>query len=838
MGWGLREHQKEPDRLGHLLYWQRLMEEDEHRDVIWQNDHSLLSVLAYRGPDMESADAHELMALRARVHAVKMSLDAGWCLHWEERKHPAEAYPASPWQHPVAALIDEERRAQVGTPGSHFETSYYLSLTRHIPWTVGRWWQNLWWENIPEGHAQIDDVTSFREEVTRIHQQLAGVFESSTRLAGTALSTYLASTVSAHAQASVTMPAHPYFLNTQLTDTDLIPGATPKLGTQWLRPIVLKNEKEQVCLPETSYPGILDVLHDLGVEYRYVERWIPLSQTQARRELNLLENASRGSRKSVMTHVMERLTGTPSEKISQAAVHAAEEASEARAVLEEGVVKWGYVTMTVLVWDADFAQAEQKREQVEQALRARGFLVSVELIDAVGAWLGMVPGDSYHNLNKSMITSLTATDLAPLTSVWAGPTWVSHLNGPPMLVATARGRTPFRITTHEGDVGDFFMLGPKGSGKSAHAAVLCAGWMRYEGAKVRAFDKGSSLRALTLAMDGNWVLLAPTTTKPLQPLARIDDEEERTWAAQWVVDRLESHHVPGTAEVYSEVWESLEDLAGFTRRHRTISGLVGLLQSPTLRQTMGLYTVDGPFGFLDGDEDWLQLGQWDCFEMEPLLDDYPHLVPPVFSLLARRLERALDGLPTLITIDECHAYFGIEAVAKRQFGWLKTFRRRNAALGFLTQNPLDIKNSAIGDELVQACPTRFFLPNPHALEPDTMAIYQGFGLTRRQCELIAYGVPKRDVYYVGQQGTRQYQLEMGPLTLSLCGRSRQQDLRRITKIEAARTEPFSMAWLRAEGHDPDLIAKLGETYATESPKPLHGWDVPVTGNVLLAEQLR
>jgi type IV secretion system protein TrbE len=825
MPWSLREHQREPDRLGHLLYWQRLMPGGDG-DVVWQNDHSLLSVVRYRGPDMESADAHELMALRARVHQVLLTLDAGWTLHFEERKHEAAAYPPCDWEHPVAGLIDEERRAQVGTPGTHFETSYHLTLTRHIPWTVGRWWTNLWWENIPEGHAEIDDITSFRDEVTRLRRQLAGVFAESTVLTGDALATYLSSTVSQWTQPLVAMPSSPYFLNYQLCDTDLVAGATPKLGRLWLRPIVVKGEKQRPAFPETTYPGILDVLHDLGLAYRYVLRWIPLAHAKAKRELNLLENAYRGQHKSVGTQLMERATGKPSAKTSQAADHHAEEISEALAVLDEGVAKWGYITMTVLVWDEDFAVAEQKREAVEQALRARGFLASVEHIDAVGAYLGTIPGDSYHNVEKPMLTSLNALDLAPLTSVWAGPTWVPHLKGPPLLVATARGQTPFRVTTHEGDVGDFFMLGPKGAGKSLNLALMSAGWMRYDGAKLRALDKGSSLKALTMAMDGNWMLLAPGSTRPLQPLARIDDGVECSWALGWIADRLEEAHVPVTPAVQAEVWASLEALATFAPRHRTMSGLVGLLQSEVLRQALALYTVGGPFEFLDGDEDWMYLSHWDCFEMEPLLDDFPRLVPAVFSLLARRIEGALDGSPTLINIEECHAFFQLPGPSKRQLGWLKTFRRRNGTLGFYTQNPLDIANNPVGDELVQACPTRFFLPNPHALEPRVMAIYESFGLSRRQCELIALGVPKRDVYYVGQQGTRQYQVDAGPITVSYCGRSRQVDLAKIAAVDEARTEPFGIAWLRAEGHE-TAANLLGEAYAPDKDLATDDWDAAV-----------
>ena len=814
MPWTLREHQKEPDRLAHLLYWQELIE-DGHEDVVYQNDSSLLSVLRYRGPDMESADAQELMALRARLHAVCLTLGAGWTAHDEAHKHPAAAYPASVWSHPLAALIDEERRAQVGTPGTHFETSYYLSLTRQIPRTMGPWWRKLWWEHIPAGHAEIDTIVSFREEITRVRHQLQGIFDQVELCTGACLMTYLKGTVSEHDQTYVGVPQSPWYLNYQLTDTPFSPGIIPRLGQQLLRPILVKNAQRQVGYPATTYPGILDVLHDLPLEYRYVERWIALSHAKARRELNLLENTYRGRHKSGSTHFMERMSGTVSDKIEQAADTDALAISEARGLLDAGVVKFGYLTLTVLVWDRDFAVAEQKRESVEQALRAKGFLVSVESLDAVGAWLGTLPGDSYHNVEKPMLHSLNAVDLMPTTSVWAGPAWTPHLNGPALMVGTARGQTPFRVVLHEGDVGDFFGLGPKGSGKSSMAALMAAQWQRYYGACFRSLDKGQSMRALTYGMDGNWVDLSPKSARPLQPYARIDDDAERAWAGEWTGDLLEMEHVTLTAEVKEEVWQSLQALTAFEMRHRTVSGLVGLIQSRTLRQALGRYTLDGPFPFLDGDEDWLHLSQWDCFEMEKLLDDYPRLVHPVFSLIARRIEGALDGAPTMVSIDECHAYFGVPAVAQRQLSWLKTFRRRNAILGFWTQNPLDVIRSAIGDELVQACPTRFYFPNPHATEPDTMAIYTGFGLTPRQCELIAHAVPKRDIYYTGQQGTRLFRVDMGPATLAFCGRSRLPDLQRIAHVEATRREPFGVAWLRAEGQEA-LANLLGEAYAHQA----------------------
>src|SRR3546814_10598412 len=41
----------------------------------------------------------------------------------------------------------------------------------------------------------------------------------------------------------------------------------------------------------------------------------------------------------------------------------------------------------------------------------------------------------------------------PLSSVWAGPSGNDHLAGPPLLMAKTAGSTPFRLSTHVGDVG-------------------------------------------------------------------------------------------------------------------------------------------------------------------------------------------------------------------------------------------------------------------------------------------------------------------------------------------------------------------------------------------------
>jgi type IV secretion system protein TrbE len=817
MAWGLRELRQEPDRLGHVLYWQQLLEPG---DVVWQNDHSLFSVLSYRGPDMESADAYELMSLHARFHgAVLMTLGAGWTIQGEERRHPAPPYAVSTWAQPVAALVDEERRDQVGTPGTHFHTSYRLILTWQIPRSLGSWWQRVWWEHIPQGHAQTDVVTNFREEVSRIRQQCEVLFADVALLSGTSLMTYLHSRVSEHAQASVEVPDPAWWLNYDLTDTPFYAGVTPKLGNLWLRPIVVKNKGKQTCMPPTSYPGILDVLHDLPLEYCYSWRWIPLSHAAAQKELSDLENRFRSQEQSASTQARNKVSRTKSDKIEQGARANADAMSEARGLLQQGLVQWGYVSLTVLVWDTDFAAAEAKRELVEQALRSKGFLASVEVIDAVGVLLSTLPGDSYNNVERPMVTSMNAGHFFPLTSVDAGVQWVPHLNGPALMIGTARGQTPYGITTYDSDVGDFAFVAPKGAGKSAATVLMELQHGRYARSRVVVLDKGQSHKAATLAMNGTWVDLSPTTMQPLQPFARIDEPGERAWAVGLVEDMMELEGLERTPTLTNLLEEGMLSLAGFPVEQRTMSGLRGLVQASQVRDVLLRYTVDGSFPVLDGDVDWLHITHWTCFEMEALLDDYAHFVAPVAKVLCRRVETALDGAPTFITLEECHAYFQVETLARRLLSWLKTFRRKNALLGFLTQNLWDLKRSPVGLEIIQACPTRFYGANPHAIEggeTGTMALYQEFGLTRRHCEIIASLVPKLEVYIQGpRERRRRVKLEMGPATLAFCGRSRQEDLARMATVAEECRGPFGVEWLHSEGLS-TLANLLGEAYGDES----------------------
>ncbi len=89
-----------------------------------------------------------------------------------------------------------------------------------------------------------------------------------------------------------------------------------------------------------------------------------------------------------------------------------------------------------------------------------------------------------------------------------------------------------------------------------------------------------------------------------------------------------------------------------------------------------------------------------------------------------------------------------------------------------TQSLSEIANSPQRDVILESCPTKLYLPNAEARNPQTRELYRKFGLSDRQIDILAEATPKRDYYYVSPLGRRLFQFAVGPAALALSGRGR------------------------------------------------------------------
>jgi type IV secretion system protein VirB4 len=360
------------------------------------------------------------------------------------------------------------------------------------------------------------------------------------------------------------------------------------------------------------------------------------------------------------------------------------------------------------------------------------------------------------------------------------------------------------------------VVGPTGAGKSVLLALMALQFRRYAGSQVFAFDFGGSIRAAALAMGGDWHdlggALSDNTTEPvaLQPLALIDDAAERGWAAEWIANILARETIRLTPEAKEHLWSALSSLASAPISERTLTGLSVLLQSQTLKRALQPYCLGGPYGrLLDAEAERLGEGAVQAFETEGLIGT--SAASAVLAYLFHRIERRLDGRPTLLIVDEGWLALDDEGFAGQLREWLKTLRKKNASVIFATQSLSDIDGSAIAPAIIESCPTRLFLPNERAVEPQITAIYRRFGLNDRQIEILARATPKRDYYCQSRRGNRLFELGLGGVALALTAASAKADQAAIERILVDHgREGFLAAWLthRGAGWATDFIPKL------------------------------
>src|SRR3546814_14111794 len=109
-----------------------------------------------------------------------------------------------------------------------------------------------------------------------------------------------------------------------------------------------------------------------------------------------------------------------------------------------------------------------------------------------------MPSNACANVGDPFVHTLNLPHLVPLSSAWAGPTRTAHVGAQPLVVAQTSGATPFRLSTHVGDVGHEIIVGPTGAGKSVLLALLALQFRRYPHAQVYIFDKGLDRKSTRL----------------------------------------------------------------------------------------------------------------------------------------------------------------------------------------------------------------------------------------------------------------------------------------------------------------------------------------------------
>ena len=803
----LSEYRTKSARLADFLPWVCLVAEG----VVLNKDGAFQRTARFRGPDLDSATPAELVAVTARLNSALRRLGSGWAVFVEAQRVPAVTYPVSEFPDAVSELVDVERREQFREEGAHFESFYYLTLLWMPPAEEAA--RAEYWLYEGRSKTGVDPkelLKSFVDRTGRMLHLVEGFMPEAEWLDDGETLTYLHSCVSTKVQ-HVRVPETPAYLDALLADEALVGGLEPRLGDHHLRTLTITG------FPSVTFPGLLDELNRQAFAYRWSSRAIMLDKTDATKLLTKIRRQWFAKRKSVAAILKEVMTNEASVLMDSDASNKAADADMALQELGADEAGIAYVTATITVWDRDPALAAEKLRLVEKIVQSRDFTCTVEGVNALEAWFGSLPGHVYANVRQPPISTLNLAHLIPLSAVWAGAERDEHFGDAPLLYGKTEGSTPFRFSLHVGDVGHCLVVGPTGAGKSVLLALMALQFRRYEGNQIFAFDYGGSIRAAALAMRGDWQDLGGALhdagsagSVALQPLARIDEAAERAWAAEWLAALLAGEGVDVDPAAKEHLWSALTSLATAPIRERTLTGLAVLLQSQELKLALSPYLVGGPWGrLLDAEAEHLGDARVQALETEGLVG--ASSAASVLAYLFHRIEGRLDGSPTLIIIDEGWLVLDSPAFAAQLREWLKTLRKKNASVIFATQSLADIEGSRIAPAIIESCPTRIFLPNERAAEPQIARVYERFGLNDRQIEILSRATPKRDYYCQSRRGNRLFELGLGDIALAFTAASSKTDQIKIGElIETRGHADFAEFWLRHRGlyWAADLLANL------------------------------
>ncbi len=789
----------------------------EDEGIIYLKPGALMRTYSFLCPDLGSASAESINQCSAYFNAAIKRLGSGWCVHFESRRQLTQKYPGCSWNNKLGYLIDCRRKDLYQNKNAHYKNYFFMTLTYQVKSDLTTKGSTLLYKaDDSEGEDYYNrqnvskELAFFKDRTEEIVSYIkAKIFIEP--LSNDEVVSYIASSLSTTWKQRIA-PKTPVFFDSFITDEDIETGTCMKAGDYYC-PIVAVRD-----FPTETYPAVFDLLNRADVEYRWVTRWIGMDKNNSSRLIEKYQKRFNNSRKSWGQVFVEAAGNVSTDRVDPAAIAFEEDTNTAKVSLSKDIVSFGYYTSCIEVWDKDYNYALDKANYVAGLINSVGFGSKVETSNSFQAWLGMLPGNSYADVHKTLLSSGNCSHIIPLSSLWSGDfynRWTSeHIGcGVPLLTASSH-RSPFFLNLNVGDVFHSFIFGPSGAGKSTFLCLLESQWLKYPAGQVIVLDKDKTARGVCMASGGSYVEPGADAFA-FQPLKELESETDITWACEFIELCLTEQHVEVDARKREAIRAALLQLRDTkTPARRDITSFQQYVQDDDVKVGIEPYTLDGEYGAIfDAHDTKLDMSRFIMIEMGILMRLGAACITPALMYLFKFIEKLFakenddTGHPTLLVMDEAWVFLDNPYFAKKIDDWLRTLRKKHVAVVFATQDVPSVAKSSISTTILSQCQTRFFLADPNASSDMLSKYYASFGLDDSEIRTIANARMKRDYFYKSPRGARLFDLELDGFQLALLcpPKAVLDEFERIYGRNSGRQIADEI--LRAQGFNPDIYMK-------------------------------
>lgn len=522
--------------------------------------------------------------------------------------------------------------------------------------------------------------------------------------------------------------------------------------------------------PNSSYPGMFDQLLRLPCEFVVTHSFSFIGQAAAASKMKLVMRRMRAADDQAQSLRHELLTAT-------------DDVAAGRAV-------YGDHHFTIAVCGPEEATVDSGVADIQAVLADAGIVAVREDLGLEPAFWAQMPGNRQFIARRATISAANFASFASCHSFATGTKTSNHW-GPYVALLETTAAGPYYFNFHQGDLGNFTIIGPSGGGKTVILNFLLAQAQKFR-PKLILFDKDRGSEIFVRALGGRYEFLRPERPSGLNPLVLPETPAHRAFLMEWLGTLLSSRGQPLRPPDLALIEAAVQANFKAPPHLQNLTAFSDLLRGGTRPSEDDLYARLRPW-FGTGEYAWLFDNPSDHltlddrvlgFDMTRLLDD-PVTRTPAMLYLFHRIEEALDGEPAIIVVDEGWKALDDPVFVRRIRDWEKTIRKQNGIVGFVTQSVEDTTNSQISSAIIEQAATHIFLPNPKARYEDYVL---GFSLTKHEFEIVR-GLPDHSRCFLIKRGREsvvvRLDLNLEPDLLAVLS-GREQSVRLLDEIRNRR----------------------------------------------------
>ena len=707
-------------------------------NTLLTKDESLVRVIKIKGFAFETADDIEIDLKKASRNNLFKGMSSGeFSLHFHTIRRKEKGFPDGEMTDVFSKQLNKEWSLK-HSDDKTFINEHYLSIIRgHDSSVVAKLKQTLQklqhktdrlaWENyMRESFDEIDELTirvlngfsSYGAELLGIVENEDGIFSE--------LLEFLGRITNCGFSQRMTLPSvtvDHYLPISRLFFGNKSIEARHPLHTKYAGIISIKEYRP------STHAGIFDNFMQMPFEliisqsFSFIDRMIAISSMQLQQR---------------------RLIQSEDVAISQIG-----DINQALDSSMSGEFAFGNHHCTVLCIENNLKALENSLSMAIVEMSNVGITAVREKLNLEAAYWAQLPGNSAFIARKSVVNTLNIASFASFHNYPSGKRKGNHWGNAVTVFNTVSG-TPFFFSFHSRDVGHTMIIGPTGAGKTVLLNFLCGQAQKFMG-RLFFFDKDRGAEIFLRAINGTYMTPDASKTSGFNPFQLEDNNSNRAFLVEFLRTLVSYDDDKITPEDLDKINEAISGNYKLPKQQRKLSNLaafMGIGGPGSLAGRLSMWHSNGSHHHLfDNDEDIIDFNSNRTFgfEMGEILRD-KYAIGPVLLYLFHRIQKSLDGKPTMIVLDEAWALIDNPIFAPKIKDWLKTLRKLNTFVVFATQSVEDAAKSSISDTLVQQTATQIFLPNLKATE-----IYKTvFMLSDREFSLVKTTDPSSRFFLVKQ----------------------------------------------------------------------------------------